>query len=374
MARFTDITSQVCRDLERPGLVAAALWTDFDQDGWTDLILAGEWMPLTFFRNNQGKLENVTSSTGLENYTGWWNSLTAADFDKDGDMDYAAGNFGLNTHYKVSQDQPMRITALDFDRNGTLDPVCSYYVQGKSYPVYHRNLLLQQIPSLKNKFKTYEAYARATFEDIFPENTLKDAYIRDSRFFASAWIENLGQGSFRMHALPVEAQIAPVFGMLANDYDADGNMDLLLTGNSYSSNVYDGQHDASVGLWLKGDGRGGFTPVPGRESGFFVDGDAKALAELVLGDGSSLILAAQNSGYLKVFKTAGSEAKIIRLRNDDVSAVLTFENGRKERREFCYGSGYLSQSSRVIRLPEGVSSLIITNYKGETRKITNHNH
>jgi len=368
--RFTDVTSQVCKDLERPGMIAAALWSDYDQDGWTDLILAGEWIPLTFFRNNQGKLVNMTSSTGLEQYTGWWNSLTTADFDKDGDIDYAAGNFGLNTHYKVSQEQPMRITAKDFDRNGTLDPVCSYYVQGKSYPIYHKNLLLQQIPSLKNKFKTYEDYARATMDDIFPENTVKDAYVRDSRFFESAWIENLGRGSFRMHALPVEAQIAPVFGMLANDYNADGNADLLLTGNSYSSNVYDGQHDAFTGLWLKGDGKGGFTPVPGRESGFFVDGDAKGLAELVMNNGSSLILAGQNSGSLKVFKNAGPHAMIIRLRNDDVSADLIYTTGEKERREFCYGNGYLSQSSRVIKVPEGVVSVSITNYKGETRKIT----
>jgi hypothetical protein len=371
--RFTDVTAQVCRDLERPGLLAAALWTDFDQDGWTDLILAGEWMPLSFFRNNQGKLENVTSATGLENYTGWWNSIAAADFDKDGDIDYAAGNFGLNTHYKVSQQQPMRITALDFDRNGTLDPVCTYYVQGKSYPIYHRNILLQQIPSLKNRFKTYEAYARASFDDIFPGNTLTDAYIRDSRFFASAWIENLGQGSFRMHALPTEAQFAPVFGMLANDFDSDGNTDLLLTGNSYSLNVFDGNQDALTGLWLRGDGKGSFTPVPARESGFFVDGDAKALAELVLGNGSSLILAAQNSGYLRVFKVAGSNARIIRLQKDDVSAVLTYENGLKEYREFYYGSGYLSQSSRVVKIPKGVTSVVITNYIGEIRNIPVHN-
>jgi len=227
--------------------------------------------------------------------------------------------------------------------------------------------LLQQIPSLKNKFKTYESYARATLDDIFPENTLKDAYIRDSRFFESAWIENLGQGAFRMHALPVEAQIAPVFGMLTNDFNGDGNTDLLLTGNSYSFNVFDGNQDAFIGLWLRGDGKGGFTPVPGSESGFFVDGDAKALAELVLGNGSSLILAAQNSGYLKVFKVAGSNARIIRLQKDDVSAVLTYENGRKEYREFYYGSGYLSQSSRVIKVPVGVTVIQIRNYAGIPR-------
>src|SRR5450759_5228785 len=125
---FTDVTSQVCPDLERPGLVASALWTDFNKDGWTDLILAGEWMPLTFFKNDHGKLINVTSGTGLEKYTGWWNSLTAADFDKDGDIDYVAGNLGLNTQYKVSQEQPMQIVAKDFDMNGKIDPVCSYSV------------------------------------------------------------------------------------------------------------------------------------------------------------------------------------------------------------------------------------------------------
>ncbi|MBK7713059.1 MAG: VCBS repeat-containing protein [Bacteroidales bacterium] len=167
VVRFTDITASVSRDLEKPGLLASALWTDFNKDGWADLILAGEWMPLTFFKNEKGKFINITSTTGLDKYTGWWNSLSAYDFDRDGDIDYAAGNLGLNTQYNVSQEEPMRIIAKDFDRNGSLDPICTYYVQGKSYPIYHRNLLLSQIPSLKNRFKTYADYARATFDDIF---------------------------------------------------------------------------------------------------------------------------------------------------------------------------------------------------------------
>ena len=263
----------------------------------------------------------------------------------------------------------MQIIAKDFDRNGTLDPVCSYYVQGKSYPIYHRNLLLTQIPSLHNKFKTYEDYAKATMTDIFPENLLKDAYIRDSRFFESALIENLGNGSFKLHPLPVEAQTAPVFGVLANDYDADGNIDLILAGNSYSSNVYDGQYDAFIGLFLAGNGKGGFLPVLGRESGFFVDGDAKGMAELTMRDGSSLILVARNSGMMKVFKTA-SHPEIIKLKNDDVSAELTYKTGETEHREFYYGSSYLSQSSRACQVPEGVVAVTITNYKGDTRRIS----
>jgi enediyne biosynthesis protein E4 len=332
--QFTDITAEVCPDLENPGLISSAIWSDFDNDGWIDLILVGEWMPISFFKNDQGKFTNVTSSTGLESYTGWWNSITACDFDHDGDIDYVAGNLGLNTQYKVSQDQPMRIFAKDFDMNGTIDPVCSYFVQGKSYPIYHKALLLSQIPSMQNRFKTYDEYARATIDDIFPESSLKSAYIKDSRFFQSAYIENTGNGSFKIHALPIEAQISPIFGLLTDDYNNDGNADILLTGNSFSSNVYTGRYDAFIGLMLAGDGKGGFSAVPAAESGFFVDGDSKSLASLTMKDGSSLILAAQNSDSLKVFKASGKPEKIIRLEKDDVSAILTFKTGEKRYREF----------------------------------------
>jgi hypothetical protein len=369
VVKFTDITSQVCPDLVRPGLIAAALWTDFNNDGWSDLILAGEWMPLSFYKNVQGKLINITSTTGLENYTGWWNSLIASDFDKDGDTDYVAGNLGLNTQYKVSQDQPMRITAKDFDRNGSLDPVCSYYVQGISYPIYQRNQLLAQIPSLKNRFKTYEDYARASMDDIFPEDSYKDAYIRDARFFESAYIENLGGGSFKLHPLPLEAQVAPLSGMLSDDYNYDGNPDILIVGNYYSTTISDGRYDASIGLLLTGNGKGEFSPVPGRESGFYADGDAKAMAELVMKDGSSLILVARNSDSLKVIKTIPRSKQTIRLKRDDVSAELIYKSGEKEYREFFFASGYMSQSSRVCKVPESVVSVWISNYKGEKREI-----
>ena len=291
---------------------------------------------------------NITSNTGLANYTGWWNSLTAADFDKDGDIDYVAGNLGLNTQYKVSQDQPMRVVAKDFDRNGSLDPVCSYYVQGKSHPIYQRNQLLAQIPSLKNRFKTYEDYARASFDDIFPEDSYKDAYIRDARFFESAYIENLGDGSFKVHPLPLEAQIAPLFGMLSDDYNNDGNPDILIVGNYFSTTISDGRYDASIGLLLAGNGKGEFSPVQARESGFFADGDAKAMAELVMKDGSSLILVARNSDSLKVIKPIHRSKQIIKLKRDDVSAELIYSSGEKEYREFYYASGYLSQDRKSV--------------------------
>jgi len=275
----------------------------------------------------------------------------------------------LNTRFKVSQDQPMRIVAKDFDLDGILDPVCSYYVQGKSYAIYHRDQMLQQMPYLQERFTTYEDFARAEMSDIFSEQELKGAYTADSRFFESAYIENMGEGLFEIHPLPLEAQFGPVFGILANDYNGDGNADLLLAGNSYSSNVETGRYDAFIGLFLEGDGKGRFSPVPARESGFFVDGDAKGMAELTTHDGSSLILAAQNSGDLKIFKTRESEGQTIRLKKDDAYAEIKYETGKTERREFYYGSGYLSHSSRVCRVPKGVVSVQITNYTGETREI-----
>jgi hypothetical protein len=370
--RFTDVTGLVCPDLERTGLLAAALWTDFDKDGWPDLILAGEWMPLTFFKNNMGKFVNVTSSTGMEKYTGWWNSITGSDFDKDGDIDYVAGNLGLNTQYKVSQDQPMQIIAKDFDTNGSLDPVCSYYVQGKSYPICQRNLLLMQIPTLKNKFKTYKDYAKSSMDDIFPQSSRTGAYLRDCRFLETAWIENLGSGAFRIHTLPIEAQTAPVFGALTGDYDNDGNSDILLAGNSYSSSIADGQYDASIGLFLSGNGKGDFTPVPGRESGFFADGDTKAMAGLTLNNGHSLVLVSRNSDNLKVLESKVVPLRVIRLKGDEVRAELNYATGEKECREFYYGSGYLSQSSRVCNIPAGVTSVYIFSYTGESRTIPIH--
>jgi len=369
IVKFTDVTGMACPGLEKPGLVAAALWTDFNRDGWTDLILAGEWMPLTFFRNDKGKFTDITSSTGIGNNTGWWNSIAAADFDRDGDIDYTAGNLGLNTQYKVSTEEPMRIFAKDFDMNGTIDPVCSYYVQGKSYPIYHRNLLLSQIPSLRNKFPTYDSYARAGMNEIFPESVLKDAYIRSCSYFQSAWIENLGNGTFRIHALPDEAQISPVFGILTGDFNSDGNTDILLAGNSGSSNVYTGNYDASIGLLLSGNGKGDFEPVPGRKSGFIADGDVKAMAELTGADSNPLILIARNSDTLRVFRNKRTFNSIIRLESDDANADLSYQNGTKEFVEFYYGSGYLSRSSRVLRVPAGVNNVTFTGFSGKIRRV-----
>jgi hypothetical protein len=226
---------------------------------------------------------------------------------------------------------------------------------------------------LKKKFTTYDAYATATISDIFSEEELKGAYLADSRFHESSYIENKGDGpdgypTYALHPLPIEAQFAPVFGLVADDYNHDGHLDVLLAGNSYDVNAEPGQYDASIGLLLAGDGQGNFHPIPGRESGFFADGDVKGMAALTKNDGSSLVLVAQNAASLQAFSNAGN-ARNVHLEKDDVTAVLYYQSGVEEQREFYYGSGYLSQSSRVCPIPAGVDSLTIIKYSGETRKL-----
>jgi hypothetical protein len=366
--RFTDVTHPG-EGLNEVGLISAALWTDYNRDGWPDLMLAGEWMSPKLFKNNNGEFVDVTAASGLADYTGWWNSLSAADFDLDGDMDYVAGNLGLNTRFKVSPEEPMIIYAGDFDKNGQYDPVCSYFVQGKSYPIYQRNVLISQIPYLQNKFPKYEDYAKASMKDIFDAEQIRNAYTKECRYFNSALFENKGDGTFTVRALPVEAQFAPVFGMLAYDFNNDGNPDILIAGNSSSFNVDDGQMDAGTGLYLQGDGEGGFQSLPSRISGFFADGDVRGMAELALKNGNSLIIVAQNSSRLKAFENATTGAKLLRLNKNDAYGEIRYEDGRIERKEFYYGSGYLSHTSRVCRITSRAVSVKIIEYSGTSREI-----
>ena len=368
---FTDVTAGVAGALLNPGLVCSALWTDFDGDGWVDLLVAGEWMPLVFLRNPQGRLVNVTAATGLAHTPGWWNSLAGGDFDGDGDTDYVAGNLGLNAKFRASPGEPVRILAKDFDGNGTYDPLLSYYVQGVSYPVADRNTLIDQLAALRKRFPRYQDYAVTSFAQLVPDAERQGTYAATAETFGSSYVENLGNGKFAVRPLPVAAQTAPVHGILAEDCDGDGHLDLLLTGNAYTPHVQTGRYDAFTGLLLRGDGKGGFSAVPGAASGFWVDGDARALVRLTTPGGNALFLAAQNAGPLKAFTTTRPAARrVVDLRPTDARAEITYADGRRERRECYYGSGYLSQSSRSLALPAGAASVRIFDYAGRDRLLS----
>jgi hypothetical protein len=366
--RFTDVTRRVCPELKQKGLITSALWTDADQDGQIDLMIAGEWMPITLFKNIKGRFEN-TSSPELETAVGWWNSLAAGDFDNDGDIDYIGGNFGLNSNYKASEKEPISIVAKDFDENGSIDPVLGHYVQGKNYPVHPRDAMSDQMVSMRREFETFTKYASIGYEDLFPKEKLNGAFRAKSTHLQTSYFENMGGGKFAVRPLPIQAQFAPVFGIAVNDYDNDGNLDILLTGNNYGTEVQGGWYDAFIGLYLRGNGKGQFIPVNVTRSGFFVDNDAKGIAELAMPDGKNLVLSASNQGPVKAFTSGAVPQKNIKLNSDDAWAVIIRENGQKHRQEFYYGSTYLSQSSRTLRIPRETQSILIGNYTGKIRKI-----
>ncbi|GAB3335519.1 VCBS repeat-containing protein [Larkinella ripae] len=382
--KFTDVTKTVAPGLQNIGLVCDALWTDTDNDGWPDLMLAGEWMPLTILKNAQGKKLSATADAqplnpSIAQQKGWWNSLVAADFDRDGDMDYIAGNLGLNSLAHASDKEPLRVYAKDFDNNGFYDAIPTVFfpdINGKKgeFPFNGREDLIRQIISMRARFPLNKDFAVATIDKILKEDELKDAIVLEANYMKSAYVENKGDGRFVLHDLPVQAQTAPVFGMIADDFDHDGNPDVLLVGNDFSNELLAGRLDALNGLLLKGDGKGGFRALNPEASGFYVPGNAKGIVQLTGagakgGLGTSLIVASQNRGPLKVFKSL-QPTQPVRLKPTDVAATVTYANGKKQKLEFYYGQSFLSQSAREVALGKDVKTLEIIDSKGTKRLVS----
>jgi enediyne biosynthesis protein E4 len=365
---FKDVTSQA-HGLSTIGMVTAALWSDVDNDSWIDLVLVGEWMPFTIFKNKKALLHRVEMNQPQAASTvGWWNSINAGDFDNDGDVDYIAGNLGLNTPYKASREEPVCLYAKDFDENGSIDPVLCRYNQGKEYIVHPRETLTEQMVTFKKILTQYATYGQATFADLFPSNKLENALIYKAAYFSSAYFNNQGEGTFNMKALPIQAQFSPMFGTCVTDADGDGNLDVLTVGNSYSTEPLTGRYDAGIGCYLKGDGKGNFSFVPVTKSGFFVDGDAKAIATIQVKE-KILYIVGANQDSIQVFNSSGAAGQTILLQDDDVHAIFKYANGQTQKVEFYYGAGYLSQSSRRLCVPPGAVDIMIYTAKGSGRNV-----
>ncbi|MCW5911195.1 MAG: VCBS repeat-containing protein [Cyclobacteriaceae bacterium] len=369
--RYIDVTDQVCPELMNLGMVTDAIWTDYDNNGTPDLVVVGELMAITVFKNEHGKLSKV--HTPLDNYVGWWNSITGADFDQDGDIDYVVGNLGLNNWYKVSDKKPLRVFAKDLDNNGSIEALLFCYTKmtdgtEQLCPVHFWDELNQQSPRFRRQFKKYRYFSRSTWETLLSENDKKDAYIRDVNYAASVYVENLGNGNFQIHELPVDAQLAPVNGILAVDVNGDSWLDLLLVGNDYGNEVFIGRYDALTGVTLINDTKGGFKTEKPAASGFYVPHDAKALVRISK-PGGDLVVASQNRDSLRVFTNKRHHAGTLKPERLDEYAVLTYANGKKQKVEFYYGSGFLSQSTRTLNIPKGVTEIEIYNSKGESRQM-----
>ena len=364
--KFTDVTKEVCPKLAEIGMVTSALWTDYDNDGWSDLIIAGEFMPITFIKNNKGK--NFESPFTIDHSTGWWNSIVAGDFDNDGDIDYVVGNLGLNSRHKASVKEPLCIYAKDYDKNGLIDPVMCYYVNGKNYIYPTRDEMVKQINSMRGRFASYRDYASVTFEESFLPEEIKDAYVVKSECFESSYFENKGNGKFTRKALPVEAQFAPVFGMLTGDYNNDGNLDILMAGNSYSTEASTGRYDALQGLLLAGDGKGNFTAVKSAATGFNADNDVKSLARIEAANGTAIILTGNNNSKMKAYQMETKNRINIPVKNTDVYAIIQKKNGQSYKQEFYYGNNYLSQTSRKLTVGKDVVHITLVDNKGIKRE------
>src|SRR5437867_3562576 len=272
---FTDVTKRLAPELERGGMVTDAVSRDVDGDGRPDLIVVGEWMPITIFQNaGGGKLVRL-KTPGLEKSEGWWNRIVGGDFAGRGRVDFIVGNLGLNTRLHASDAEPVTMYAKDFDGNGVTEQIVSVYNHGTSYPIAMRDELIAALPSLKPRYPRYTDYAGQTVTDIFSPAELAGATFKQAHTFATALRRNNGAGSFTLDSLPAEAQLAPVYGIVAQDLDGDGKPDLLLAGNFDGVQPEIGRMSASYGLLRRGDGLGRFTPVPAAQRGFMVPGQAR---------------------------------------------------------------------------------------------------
>lgn len=288
---FLEMQSEEFKEL---GMATSAVITDFNNDDWLDIIVVGEWMPIRVFQNTKSGFKEVSEQLGLgKDTTGWWWSIEQGDFDKDGDMDYVLGNNGLNYKYKADDNETFDIFLNDFDNDSNQDIVLSYYNEGEQYPVRGRECSSQQIPGIKQKFKDYESFSTATLNDIYTKKSLKSALHYQVKSFASVYIENKND-TFEIHPLPRYAQISNINKILVDDFDKDNNLDVLLAGNLFASEVETPRNDAGFGLFLKGNGKGDLEPVHISKSGFYVPGDVKDMKVINVKDQSYIITAKNN--------------------------------------------------------------------------------
>lgn len=293
---FTDATGTIAPDIKYAGMVSDAVWIDVNQDKVNDLIIVGEWMPIRIFVNQKGKLKDSSAEYIKFGSSGWWNTIYAEDMDGDGDKDLVIGNLGLNAQFKASEKEPMSIYYKDFDENGSVDPIFCYYIGGVSYPAASRDDLMDQLPSLKNKFLEYHKYANATINDLFTADQLKDAKMLKAEVLETVYLENTGKG-FNLKPLPVEAQYAPVYAIASSDLDKDGKKDLILAGNNSWTRIKFGHFTSNNGMLFSGNGKGEFKYVPQWKSGLNIRGNVRSLKVFpsVKNSGNQLVFGINNA-------------------------------------------------------------------------------
>ncbi len=299
-AKFVNVTKKVLPELTSLGLVTASIWADFDKDGWDDLIVVGEWMPIKFFKNNKGIFENVSENYIKGNTSGWWFDIQKGDFDNDGDEDLIVGNLGKNYKYQAREKAPFKVYLNDFDGNDRSDIVLSYKKGETEFPVRGRQCSSQQMPAIKNKFKDYNSFASANLKQIYTPEMLDKSLSYEITSFASIYLEN-NNGTFTAKPLPQLAQLSSINKFVVDDINGDGNLDVVLAGNLYNSEAETPRNDASFGLYLEGNGKGEFTAKTMLESGLKIVGDVRGM-NLLTRKGEKHILVAKNDDWTQLIK------------------------------------------------------------------------
>jgi enediyne biosynthesis protein E4 len=297
--KFEDVTNKIAPLLTTLGMVTDAQWYDVDGDGKKELIVVGDWMPVTILKFVNGRFEKTGEVSGS---SGWWNCLTIADVNGDGFPDLIVGNNGTNSKIRADSNHPARLFVDDFDKNGQIDCIATYYkTDGKSYPFNLRGDLVAQLPYLKKKFLKYIDYAGKTIDEVFTESELNHAQKLIVQQTKSCVFYNDGKGNFKMEALPQMAQISPVFGILVTDLNGDGFKDIFLGGNFYGLKPEVGRYDASYGITLFGNADHSFIYIKPSASGLFIKGEVRDVKEITTGKGN-YILMARNNDSLQIFK------------------------------------------------------------------------
>ena len=297
--KFVDATPRVIPQLKGIGLVTASCWVDFDRDGWEDLIIVGEWMPIQFFKNTRGTFEEVTEEV-FQKSPGWWFDVQKGDFDGDGDLDLIVGNMGENYKYQPTEEEPFKIYLNDFDENETDDIVLSYKKEGKELPVRGRQCSAQQMPAIKHKFRDYNSFAAASLKQVYTTKLLEEALSYEVTSFESIYLEN-NDGVFSAKPLPPLAQLSNINKLVVDDFDADGHLDVVLAGNLYNTEVETPRSDAGFGLFLKGDGVGNFRTQTMMETGLKITGEVRGM-ELINKSGKKHILVSKNNDKTQLIK------------------------------------------------------------------------
>ncbi len=364
--KLMDVTEEVCPDLADLGMVTAALWTDFDQDGRVDLIVVGEWMPVRFFKNElldngHSRLVDVSDTMAPQNSSGWWNSILQAGFDENEKPIYILGNLGLNVRWKATPEEPLSIYAKDFDGNGSVDPIMFQYLKGEKHAVPGRDALVSQIPSWKNRFLIYSDYAKVGFDGFFRPEDQEGMESLHADYFESATMTLGDDGKFSLRALPMQAQFAPIYGMLHNQ-----DRQTFLIGNFFGNETITGRYDAFRGLQLVMEESKRPKVVEASESGFEVSGQGRGLAEILLADGQKAMLVAQQADSLKLFvsKDQTMVLRFLQPQSNIQKAIIQLQNGKSRIHEFHHGSGYLSQSSRALAVSEDFMKVTFVDYSG----------